>query len=113
VASNSLKTGAIALHGPHHGAQKSTSAGLSDLSISASKLLSSTSNNPSPITKLLFFSVLAKKHIVSNSIGHPPDFVNLMSRLQAWSCGNDFPFLFPKSLTEKNPNVKHTDLQGR
>ena len=30
--------GAIALHGPHHGAQKSTITGMSDLSTSDSKL---------------------------------------------------------------------------
>jgi hypothetical protein len=37
-------TGAMARHGPHHGAQKSTSTGCSALSTLASKSLSDTSN---------------------------------------------------------------------
>src|SRR4051794_31471261 len=43
VAASSSSAGAIALHGPHHGAQKSTTTGRRALSTSLSKVSSVTS----------------------------------------------------------------------
>src|SRR5207253_9956897 len=42
--SSSLRIGSIALHGPHHGAQKSTTTGTSAASTSRSNVESLTSN---------------------------------------------------------------------
>jgi hypothetical protein len=58
-SASSSTMGAIALHGPHQGAQKSTRTGLSDYNTSDSKLLSPTSRISFAI-KLFPFCIFLK-----------------------------------------------------
>src|SRR5271165_2020974 len=62
VASSST-SGAIALHGPHHGAQKSIRTGCSDFNTSCSKFLSVTCETPAFAIELDSFASILRSEV--------------------------------------------------